>query len=36
MLVVDEQVDVRAVLVRAGQSAVTGNIGCENGWEPPH
>jgi hypothetical protein len=36
MLVIDKQVDVRAVLVRTGQTAAIGNIGCENGWEPPH
>ncbi len=35
-LAIDEQVDVRALLVRAGQTAVTGNIRCENGCEPPH
>ena len=32
----DEQVGLRALLVRVGQTAVTGNIGCENGCEPQH
>jgi hypothetical protein len=32
----DERVGLRALLVHVGQTAVTGNIGCENGCEPQH
>jgi hypothetical protein len=35
-LALDEQIGLRALLVRAGQTAVTGNIGYENLSEPPH
>jgi hypothetical protein len=30
------QSDVRALLVNACQSAITSDIGCENGGEPSH
>jgi hypothetical protein len=35
-LALDQQIGLPDILVRAGQTALTGNIGCENRSEPPH